>query len=693
MRRQEVFVNRELRWLSFNERVLLAAENPHTPLMERLKFIGIFSSNLDEFYSVRVGSLNRMILDPANHPAPPGIKPKKLIRDILKRVQDLSDRVDAVFTTVMRECRQNSIFIVDDHTISILQKQFVDSYFTSHVRNRLFPILLDPELPMPYLKHVSIYLAVDMYSRGSDKPHRYAIIEVPTDMLPRYIRIPSKNNKDYFIILEDVIRLHLGEIFNTLDYDSYKAYTIKITRDAEYDLAEMVTKSLYEKLSSSIRQRKMGVPVRVVYDRDMPSELFEYLREHADFTDCDNIMVGGRYHNARDMISFPKIRRKELYYRAQPPVDHPELSLERSLIEQILAKDYMLHLPYQRYDYVIDLLREAALDPYVKSIKITLYRVAEDSSVINALRNAARNGKKITIFIELQARFDEKHNMYWTEKLSREPNITLLGGVEGFKIHSKICVISRYIGKERRRIALIGTGNYNESTARLYTDHILMTADHSLTSEANRVFKLLSNTFYEPKFKSLIVSPFYTRKQLVKLIKNEIANARRGKPAKIILKINNLVDEKMIRHLIKAAQEKVEIILLIRGIFSMTTTLDDSAHHKIVAKAMIDRYLEHTRIFSFENDGDPVVLIGSADMMVRNLDNRVEVLTPIYDQGVKEELFTYLQYHIDDTYSSYSLNSETFNTPLHTGEEGEVRAQHDLYEMFARLSKQKSGGA
>lgn len=691
MKREEVFVNRELRWLSFNERVLQAAESPHIPLMERLKFIGIFSSNLDEFYSVRVGSLNRMVKDPDDHPPPPGVKPKRLIREILKRVQELNERVDKVFKEIIRGLRSNSIFFMDEENITPLQRDYVHRYFTSQVRSRLFPLMLDPERPFPYLKHVTLYLAIEMYRSESPDDLRYALIEVPTDVLPRYIRIPSKNNKTYYIILEDIIRLHLKEIFHIFSYDIFKAYTVKITRDAEYDLTEEVTKSLYEKLSQSIQQRKMGDPVRVVYDAEMPKKLYSYIMEKADFASCDNIIAGGRYHNARDMISFPRISREELYFPEQPPLPHKDLTTQRSIISQIEERDILLSFPYHRYGYMIDLLREAAIDPTVVSIKMTLYRVAEDSSVLSALQNAARNGKKVTVFIELQARFDEKHNMYWTQKLSREKNITLISGLEGFKVHSKIGVITRVRGKEKTRLALIGTGNFNESTAKLYSDHILMTAHREITREVNTVFKLLESSFYDARFKHLIVSPFYTRKKLHKMFKNEIKNVQQGGRGEIVIKLNNLVDEKFIKYLIKAAREGVKVRLMIRGIFSLTTAIKGVEEPNIEAKALIDRYLEHTRILTFHNNGNPRYFIGSADLMVRNLDKRIEVFTPVYDPRIKEELREYLDIHWADTYSSYSLQSTRFNQALHTGEKGEPRAQERLYQQLKNhLSEEQS---
>ena len=690
MKNTKLFVNRELRWLDFNERVLKKAENSSTPLMERLKFIGIFSSNLDEFYSVRVGSVNRMFKNPEIYEPPPGVIPQILLKDILKKVRSLSDRMERVFLDLIDELRDNGIVLVGESDLSMDQQVYVKKFFNSRVRNRLFPILLGNRKTNFYLKHVTIYLAVHMYQKKNPDDYKYALIELPADTLPRYIRIPSAPGEDTFIMLDDVVRLGLKDTFHIFKYDSFNAYTIKITRDAEYDLDEEVTKSLYEKLSRSLRQRKMGDPVRVVYDKDMPDHLLQSILEQTELSECSNIIPGGKYHNARDMLNFPKINRRVFYFQPHPPLDSHTLKMGRSLLDQIEKRDHLLSLPYQKFDYVIEILREAAIDPDVSAIKMTLYRVAAESSVINALRNAARNGKKVTVFIELQARFDEKANMYWTTKLSRERNISLISGLEGFKVHCKTCIITRQKEKIKKRVALIGTGNFNENTAKLYSDHILMTSHPGITNEVNKVFKILNSNFYNFQFKHLIISPFYTRKRLLLLIKNEIENVKRGGQGEIIIKINNLVDENMIKWLLKAARSGVSVKLLIRGIFSMSTVPDGDEESNLAAKALIGRYLEHTRVLKFHNDGDPQYYLGSADWMVRNLDNRIEVLVPIYEEAIKEQLDFFLTTHLDDTFSSFSLHASSLNNPLSeedsTTGEGDG-AQDKLYKYYRELAE------
>lgn len=674
------YVNRELRWLSFNERVLMAAECPSTPLLERLKFVGIFSSNLDEFYAVRVGSLHRAILDPAHHALKTKENPKTLLKKILSEVKRLNERSDRVMEQLLKELKAHKIGLVDETTLSEPQLSYLEEYFSDTLRRWLFPILLDPALPFPYLKHVTLYLAIHMYHSNKPKDFRYALIEVPTVMLGRYVPLPSGGGWHHFINLEDIIRLKLNDIFKAFSYDCYDAYTIKITRDGEYDLTDEVTTSLYEKLANSIKQRSQGDPVRFVYDRHLPKPLLDYLMDRAGLKDCHIIIAGGRYHNARDMIRFPKISNDPtLYFKPQVPLYHHTLKNDRSLLKQIEERDHLVTLPYHRYDNVIDLLREAALDSCVTSIKMTLYRVPENSSVINALRNAARNGKQVTVFIELQARFDEKTNMQWTEKLSRERNINLISGVEGMKVHSKLCVITRKCGKKETRIAMVGTGNFNEVTASLYSDHILLTSHPKLTSEVEQLFDLLDRGFADVKFKRLVVSPFHTRKRFAALIKAEIEHAKKGNPAGIVLKLNNLVDEQMIKHLIRAEGSGVEIQLMIRGICSMAI-LEEQTHLR--GKALIDRYLEHTRIIKFHNNGEPLYFLGSADWMERNLDNRIEVMVPVYSKEIQAELDYFLQAHWEDTYSSFDLSETDFNRRLQTGEPGEKRAQQDLYQWY-----------
>ncbi len=675
------YLSRELRWLSFNERLLLTAENHSIPLMERLKFIGIFSSNLDEFYSTKVGALNKMIVDAEHHPSPPNVKPRSLVKHIEKEVRRMSLRVDTVLLSIFDEMREQNIHIVDENSLSDEQYAYVHTYFEEKVRSSLFPILLDSHIPFPYLKHITVYLAVDMYSTERDE-HRYALIKLPADTSPRYIPISCTDGGKYFIMLDDMIRLHLHEIFHIFDYDTYSAYTIKITRDGEYDISEEITKSIYEKISASIKQRSRGLPIRFVYDRKIPQPFLDLLMEKGDFDSAPIILSGGKYHNARDLLGFPKIAMDSLYFPEQKPLPHPDLVSDSPLIPQVENKDILLSVPYHSFDYLVDLLREAALDSRTHTIYMTLYRVTERSRVINALINAARNGKKVVIFIEIQASFDEAVNISWADKLSREPNVTLISSMEGMKVHSKIGTIVYKDGRNKKYISFIGTGNFNESTARIYTDNILLTSDKQTSKDLIQVFELLERGFAIPSFRNLIVSPFTTRKKFIALIKKEIQAVREGGKGEITLKLNNLVDGAMIRQLLRAAKEGVKVQLLIRGICTLDTDTEGLPPGMITGTALIDRYLEHSRIYRFYNNGNPLHFIGSADWMERNLDNRIEVITPILDKGIAGELDTIIEELQKDNHSSFHLESDMYNQPVERRDGDHHRAQKALYKYF-----------
>jgi len=676
----KTYLSRELRWLSFNERLLLTAENRSIPLMERLKFIGIFSSNLDEFYATKVGALNKMIVDSEHHPSPRNVKPKSLVKHIEKEVRRMSERVDTALMSIFEEMRRHDIHIVDEKSITEDQYAYVHAYFEEHVRGLLFPILLDSHIPFPYLKHITVYLAIDMYSSERSE-HRYALIKLPAEISPRYIPISCGEGK-YFIMLDDVIRLHLHEIFHIFNYDTYSAYTIKITRDGEYDISEEITKSIYEKISTSIKQRSRGLPIRFVYDRTIPEPLLRLLKDKGDFDSAPIILSGGKYHNARDLLGFPRIDINSLYFPPQAPLPHYALRNDKPLIPQIEQQDVLLSVPYHSFDYLVDLLRESALDSRVYTIYMTLYRVTQRSRVINALINAARNGKKVVIFIEIQASFDEEINISWADKLSREPNVTLISSVEGMKVHSKIGTIVYKEGRNKKYISFIGTGNFNESTARMYTDHILLTNDKQTSKDLIQVFDVLERGFAMASFRNLIVSPFTTRRKISAMIRREISAVREGGRGEITLKLNNIVDAQMIRLLQKAAQEGVRIHLLIRGICTLVTEGENIPHGMITGTAIIDRYLEHSRIYRFHNGGDPLHFIGSADLMERNLDNRIEVIVPIKDTHIKEELDIVLEHLMRDTHSSFYLESERFNIPVESADEVNYRAQESLYDYF-----------
>ncbi len=673
------FVNREISWLSFNERVLQEAADASVPLIERLKFMGIFSNNLDEFFRVRVGTMQRLAENNIRDKSLIESSPKKTLAAIHDVVMRQREEFDRVFNELMQELEAHKIYIINETQLDGAQTEFVQQYLNHHVRSALVPIMLKGLDTFPYLKNQVVYLACHLTKSASNKAPQYALIEVPADILPRFVVLPSQGDRHFVIMLDDIIRFGLREIFKNFDYDQMSAYTVKMTRDAEIDVDDDVTSSLFEKIAKSVRQRRSGSPVRFVYDREMPGDLLNYVLAHNNLTDFENVIPGGRYHNARDFIGFPRVGGASLEYRERLPVTHPVLESSRSLLNAVRDQDVLLHFPYQSYDYVIDMLREAAIDPKVKSIKMTVYRVAKNSKILNALLNAVRNGKQVTVMMELQARFDEERNIRWTRQLEDE-DAKVVASIPGLKVHSKICLITRKENKALRHYAMVGTGNFNETTARIYTDHTLITANRKITREVARVFDFLENPYNSTQgYKHLIVSPFYMRKKWTRLIRDEIAIAKAGRPAYIHAKLNNLVDRKMIQRLYEASQAGVKIKLIVRGICSLVPGVPGLSEN-IEVISIVDKYLEHSRVIVFGNDGDEKVYLSSADWMVRNLDNRVEVASPVYDEGIKRELRAYLDLQFQDSTKARIVDPEQVNN--YRRAEGNGRAQNDIYEFL-----------
>jgi polyphosphate kinase len=684
-RRKRKYVNREISWLSFNERVLQEAADPRVPLMERVKFLGIFSSNQDEFFSVRVGTLTRMIDANVKPAAMIGGSPKSVLKKIQKQVLKLQSDFDSVFEDIVCELEKNNIFMVNETHLDEFQKAYLFNYFVNEVRPRLVPIMLDRSSGFPYLKNQVIYLAIHMYKQKDVSDYRYALIEVPADVLPRYLLLPSENGTKSVIILDDIIRLGLQNIFGIFNYDMIHAYTIKLTRDAELDIDDDITKSFFEKVAHSLEERKKGHPVRFVYDRKIPEPLLNFILRKNKLLHFENLIPGGRYHNARDFISFPDMGLKELKYEKRPPLQHPDIAERPGILATIGRKDVLLHFPYHSFSYIIDLLREAAIDPYVKSIKITLYRVAEKSNVINALINAIRNGKKVTVVMELQARFDEKANIYWTQKLEKE-GATILDGVPGLKVHSKICLITRKEDGGDVHYATVGTGNFNESTAKIYSDHCLLTRDPRITEEVAAVFDFLEHNYKTCTYRHLLVSPYNLRKKFLRMIRAETRNAKAGKEAFIYAKMNSLVDRQMIENLYRASRVGVKIRMIVRGICSLIPDMSGLGGN-IEVRSIVDKYLEHSRLFVFCNGGDNRYFLSSADWMVRNLDNRVEVAAPIYDVNIQQEIRDFLRLQFDDNTKARIINERQDNTYYDVHPENPVRAQEDIYDYLASRSR------
>lgn len=630
-------INREISWLSFNERVLQEASDPSTPLIERLKFLGIFSNNRDEFYRVRVATINRLTKLGKKAIDIYGDDPKELLQKLQRKVIEQQQNFEEIYQELLHELAKQNVFIINEKQLNQNQQQYVKDYFHNQVETNLFPIMVDENKPFPYMKDKSGYLFVRLISTVQKQKNKYALIEIPSRTTSRFIILPQEKNKKYIILLDDVIRYNVHEMFSVFGYTTKEAINIKLTRDAELDIDQDVSKSMLEKISKGVKDRKKGQPVRFVYDSTMSKEMLAFIMKKLGMDKKDNAIPGGRYHNFKDFIGFPNIGEKKLMYEHPRPLNHKYLyHINTSILNVIKQKDILLHYPYHTYDHTITLLREASIDPTVESIKITLYRVADSSKIANALVNAIKNGKKVTVLVELQARFDEENNIYWANKLQEE-GATVIYGVPGLKVHSKLFLITTRIRGKEIKYAHIGTGNFNEKTARIYTDFSLLTADKNITDEISSVFDFYANNFKTGVYKHLAVAPFFMRQTFVNLIDKEISNAKAGKKASMILKMNSLVDKDMIEKLYEASQAGVQITLIVRGICSLVTEIAGYSDN-IKAYSIVDKYLEHARVFIFANGGNEKIYITSADWMSRNLDSRSEVAVPILDADVKKQI-------------------------------------------------------
>jgi len=649
MKTKNTYVNRELSWLKFNARVLQEAADEKVPLLERLRFAGIFSNNLDEFFKVRYATVKRVAMNESSDKEL-GVHAKELLEEITKEVIQLQDESLSIINTITEELEKEQIFIVNEKTLLPEHEAFVNTYFYDKVRPALFTIILNDLEKFPQLKDDVAYLAVKMTLKEDEKASgvqkffsskaykekiQYALIELPTT-LNRFIELPQVDDKHYIIMLDDVIRFCLHLIFSIFNYESLSANMIKITRDAELDIDDDLSKSFVEKISSSVEDRRKGAPVRFVYDKTIDKDTLHFLIEKMGIVNTDSVIPGGRYHNRRDYMSFPSLGRTDLTYAPIHPLPVKGLTSEESLLKKIAEKDYLQFTPYHTFSNIIWFLREAALDPKVKSVKITIYRLAKNSQVVNSLINAVKNGKKVTVQIELQARFDEESNIRYAEQLKAE-GVKLIFGVRGLKVHSKICVIEREEGKGIKRYGFISTGNFNESTAKVYTDYTLFTANQDILKEVNKVFNFFETNYNIQKYKHLIVSPHYTKKILKQLIEEEIKNAKAGKEAYIKLKMNNITSYKMIDKLYEASRAGVKIQMIVRGICCLVPGIEGMSEN-IEVISIVDKFLEHPRLFIFGNNGNPKVYISSADWMTRNISFRVEVGCPIYDETIKQEL-------------------------------------------------------
>ena len=629
------YIQREKSWLTFNARVLQEAADDSVPLLDRLRFLGIFSNNLDEFFRVRFAAIRRLSLSGiSGEKLLGGISAQQLVKDITEIVIQQQSESLRILNNIETKLETENIFIINEYDISEEQEVFLKDFFIQTLSPELVTIILNDLSEFPILKDSSGYLATKLVLKQNSEVH-YAIIEIPKT-INRFVVLPSNSKKQYVILLDDVIRHNLSSIFNIFDYENVSAHMIKITRDAQLDIDSDLSKSMLEKISISVKDRRIGEPVRFIYDELIEKDTLNFFLEKMKIVSTDSIIPGGRYHNRRDYMNFPNLGRFDLLYKTNFPLPIPGLGLEGSMLEKISKKDYLLNAPYQSFSYLTRFLREAALDPKVTSIKITLYRLAKNSQIISSLINAAKNGKKVIVQIELQARFDEASNISYAEQMQTE-GIELIFGIKGLKVHSKVCVIERIEDDKMKRYGFISTGNFNEGTAKVYTDVTLFTSHQQILKDISKIFEFFDINYRLYKYKSLIVSPHYTRIRFNKLINREIAHALEGKKTFIKLKMNSLSDFEMIDKLYEASNAGVKIQLEIRGICSLIPGVPGMSEN-IQAISIVDNYLEHSRIYIFGNAGNTEVYISSADFMTRNLDGRVEVTCPIYDEDIKNEL-------------------------------------------------------
>ncbi|WP_312111028.1 polyphosphate kinase 1 [Pantoea septica] len=684
MGQEKLYIEKELSWLSFNERVLQEAADKTNPLIERMRFLGIYSNNLDEFYKVRFADLKRRILI-GEEQGSPGL-PRHLLKKIQQRVMKSEQEFDGLYNELLLELARNQIFLINERQLSANQQVWLRHYFKHELRQHITPILINRVTDLTeFLKDDYTYLAVEII-RGDDI--RYALLEIPSDKVPRFINLPAESprRRKPMILLDNILRYCLDDIFKGFfDYDALNAYSMKMTRDAEYDLVTEMESSLLELMSSSLKQRLTAEPVRFVYQRDMPDAMVELLRNKLTISNYDSIVPGGRYHNFKDFIGFPDVGKSNLVNRPLPQIRHIGFDGFRNGFDAIRDRDILLYYPYHTFEHVLELLRQASFDPSVLAIKINIYRVAKRSRIMDAMIHAAYNGKKVTVVVELQARFDEEANISWAKRLT-EAGVHVIFSAPGLKIHAKLFLISRREGDEVVRYAHIGTGNFNEKTARLYTDYSLLTADARITNEVRRVFNFIENPYRPVSFEHLMVSPQNSRQMLYQLVDAEIANAQQGRPCGITLKINNLVDNGLVDRLYAASGAGVKVNLLVRGMCSLIPDLPGISEN-IRVISIVDRYLEHDRVYIFENGGDKKVFLSSADWMTRNIDHRIEVAVSILDPRVKQRILDIIAILFSDTVKARIVDKELGNRYVPRGNRRKVRSQLAIYDYIKKLEQ------
>ena len=677
------FINREISWLYFNDRVLQESANPKVPLIERLKFLGIFSNNLDEFFRVRVATLLRM----SEMKISIGLskdKPEVILKKIFKMTSSLQAVVEANFYHIKEQLKAEKIFIVNENELNEEQKAFAINYYNKQLEDAITPIMLSSSgKTFPEMQDARIYFFVKLKNSLKTTVKKYALIEMPGTEYSRFLVLPQVNDNKYVIFIDDVIRLCLPQLFKSLPYDTFEVYTTKITRDSEMEIEVELGEGIVDKVNKGIKSRRFGSPLRLIYDSSMSDDMKKYLLKKIDFKKSGTIIPGGRYHNFKDFMGFPTLGRTDLVYQKTIGIENETIKSSESVIKAIEKQDLFLHYPYYSFSQYVQLLREAAIDPDVKSIKITLYRVAHRSKVAKALIFAAKNGKQVTAVVELRARFDEEHNIQWALRME-EAGVNITFGVEGLKIHSKMTLIRMKNGK---RIAAISTGNFHEGNAAVYTDFALFTANAGITAELEKVFDFIHQPFQMTNYLHVLVSPQEMRKKMNQLIQNEIANAKKGLPAYILCKINHITDVKLIEKLYNAAEAGVKIKMVVRGQLSMVTT-QANLKGNIEIVGIVDKYLEHSRIIIFCNNNFEKYYISSADLMTRNLDQRIEIAIPVYDKAIQQELKTIVEYGLKDNVKARICDG-TGENRFKTNDEPAFRSQNELMEHYKKLEESK----
>ena len=691
------YINREISWLQFNARVLQEAEDPSVPLLERLRFIGIFSNNLDEFFKVRYSRVQQIAMAGKQGKSMlQGYEASELLELITSIVIRQQSRSFKVINSIFKEFKAHNIHVIREDEVNSFQADFLSTYFVEKISPILMVYMLDNIDSFPHLKDSAVYLAVKLVLDSNKKRSEniqekdkkiYALIEIPVS-IDRFVVLPiGADGKQYVMFLDDVIRYNMDTLFNILNYSSVSAHMIKITRDAQLDIDSDFKKSFIDKISKSVQNRKKGNPVRFVYDKNIDTDTLKFLLQKMNIQESDSIIPGGRYHNRKDYMKFPSLGHDELTFNAMKPLSIKGLDLKGSILEKIAQKDYLLHTPYQSFSYVVKFLREVAIDPKVISIKITIYRLSKMSHIISALVNAAKNGKEVTVQIELQARFDEANNIMFAKKLQRE-GVRVVFGVPGLKVHCKTCLIERLEQKKIVRYGFISTGNFNESTAKIYTDFTLFTSHAGILKDLHKVFNFFDINYKVPTYKHLLVSPHYNRPKINELINQEIKKAKDGEPARIRIKVNSLSDLNLIDRLYKASETGVKVDLIIRGICCLIPGVKGMSEN-IRVISVVDRFLEHPRLYIFGTDKNPKIYISSADWMVRNMDRRVEVSCPIYDTEIQNEILDTFEICWKDNVKAREITNDQSNTYVkNTKETPKIRSQQMLYTYYNDQLKQ-----